>query len=284
MVKNVRSSTSSSHLSPLNTTAALSNTQIRARISQFATDLDTLGAKVHQNVVWRDVISDSQDGGQARTSSNGSGHADGNGKVAPLYMIDEPIVPQRTPGQSISYVKSSKPRSEALSFSLTTRDDGMRPELGMERADAKPKSLFEGSCEQALTGHEQALELMNTMEKSLFRTQREELYLRRELEREILITNEIEKEEAVKAFSLKSPEEYTQPFCDFLTENPTVFHAVDYFENQLVKAGYSKVCLLHLPLYSAPPWIRLTPYSSLNAKNGTSSQGGNTLSLETALL
>jgi hypothetical protein len=41
--------------------------------------------------------------------------------------------------------------------------------------------------------------------------------------------------------SLKSPEAYTQPFCDFLTENPTVWHAVSYFENKLTKAGFKKV-------------------------------------------
>lgn len=41
---------------------------------------------------------------------------------------------------------------------------------------------------------------------------------------------------------LKSAEEYCQPFCEFLTENPTVFHAVDYFEKKLNKAGFTKVC------------------------------------------
>lgn len=42
--------------------------------------------------------------------------------------------------------------------------------------------------------------------------------------------------------TLKSPEAYTKPFCDFLTENPTVFHAVSYFEEKLEKAGFKKVC------------------------------------------
>jgi hypothetical protein len=41
--------------------------------------------------------------------------------------------------------------------------------------------------------------------------------------------------------TLRAPEAYTQPFCDFLTENPTVFHAVDYFERKLGKAGFTKV-------------------------------------------
>lgn len=37
------------------------------------------------------------------------------------------------------------------------------------------------------------------------------------------------------------PEAYTKPFCDFLSENPTVFHAVDYFKNELHHAGFEQV-------------------------------------------
>jgi hypothetical protein len=37
------------------------------------------------------------------------------------------------------------------------------------------------------------------------------------------------------------PEAYTKPFTDFLQENPTVFHTVDYFEKKLGKLGYKKV-------------------------------------------
>jgi hypothetical protein len=37
------------------------------------------------------------------------------------------------------------------------------------------------------------------------------------------------------------PEDFTKPFCDFLTENPTIFHTVDHFKNKLNKAGYKEV-------------------------------------------
>jgi hypothetical protein len=43
---------------------------------------------------------------------------------------------------------------------------------------------------------------------------------------------------------LKAAEDYTEPFCNFLTNNPTVWHAVDYFEKKLQKAGFKKVSLL----------------------------------------
>ncbi|KAF2418385.1 peptidase M18, aminopeptidase I [Tothia fuscella] len=35
--------------------------------------------------------------------------------------------------------------------------------------------------------------------------------------------------------------EYTKPFCDFLTENPTVFHTVAQFSKDLSNAGYTKL-------------------------------------------
>jgi len=44
----------------------------------------------------------------------------------------------------------------------------------------------------------------------------------------------------VEAKDLK-PEAFTKPYTDFITENPTVFHAVAYFEEKLAKAGYAEV-------------------------------------------
>lgn len=35
-----------------------------------------------------------------------------------------------------------------------------------------------------------------------------------------------------------SPEDYTVPYCTFMTENPTIFHAVDSFASQLEEHGY----------------------------------------------
>ena len=38
------------------------------------------------------------------------------------------------------------------------------------------------------------------------------------------------------------PKAFTQAFCDFLTENPTVFHAVEYSKEKLGQAGFTEVC------------------------------------------
>ncbi|GAO16879.1 hypothetical protein UVI_02011990 [Ustilaginoidea virens] len=37
------------------------------------------------------------------------------------------------------------------------------------------------------------------------------------------------------------PEAFTKPFCDFLRENPTVFHAVDYFKRKLNDCGFAEL-------------------------------------------
>jgi aspartyl aminopeptidase len=38
-----------------------------------------------------------------------------------------------------------------------------------------------------------------------------------------------------------SPKDYEQPFIRFMTDNPTVFHAVNAFEADLTEAGFQKV-------------------------------------------
>jgi hypothetical protein len=48
---------------------------------------------------------------------------------------------------------------------------------------------------------------------------------------------------------LKTPAQYTQPFCDFIGNNPTVWHAVTYFEKKLEKAGFKKVCEVEADMF-----------------------------------
>jgi aminopeptidase I len=83
-----------------------------------------------------------------------------------------------------------------------------------------------------------------TPEKSLFEKYNESLQEQYNKPKESLITRKLLGE----SNALKNPEAYTQPFCDFLTENPTVWHAVTYFEKKLEKAGFKKVCCLVLVL------------------------------------
>ncbi|GJC87872.1 vacuolar aminopeptidase 1 [Colletotrichum liriopes] len=43
------------------------------------------------------------------------------------------------------------------------------------------------------------------------------------------------------AVTAGKPEAYTKPFVDFLSENPTIFHAVSYFKDKLAAAGFTEL-------------------------------------------
>ncbi|KAI0872263.1 aminopeptidase-like protein [Hypoxylon argillaceum] len=43
------------------------------------------------------------------------------------------------------------------------------------------------------------------------------------------------------AITTSKPEAFTEPFCAFLKENPTVFHAVDYFKTKMTSLGYKEL-------------------------------------------
>jgi hypothetical protein len=49
-------------------------------------------------------------------------------------------------------------------------------------------------------------------------------------------------EEKPKSNGVKEAKEYTKRFCDFMTANPTVWHAVDAFARRLEGEGFKRVC------------------------------------------
>lgn len=44
-------------------------------------------------------------------------------------------------------------------------------------------------------------------------------------------------------YRMIKPEYFTKPFCSFLTENPTIFHAVDYFKKKMLALGFKEVSI-----------------------------------------
>jgi hypothetical protein len=125
-----------------------------------------------------------------------------------------------------------------------------RPVSGMRldtTKDLQQKSLFEGYSQETMKSS--PLGLGKKGEKSLFEKFTDELEARkRKGEGSSLIAKGLvkEKERELEEFAIKDPAAYTKPFCDFLTENPTVFHAVAHFEERLEKAGFVKVGLYTL--------------------------------------
>ncbi|CZR69679.1 related to vacuolar aspartyl aminopeptidase Lap4 [Phialocephala subalpina] len=103
-------------------------------------------------------------------------------------------------------------------------------------ASGRQVPIFPTSSTQSVCGTEGG-HLAEERAKSLFEKYNETLREHHQQPKSSLITKGLVSE----GTSLKSPEAYAQPFCDFLTENPTVFHAVDYFEQKLEAAGFKKL-------------------------------------------
>jgi hypothetical protein len=115
----------------------------------------------------------------------------------------------------------------------------MRPDPAKQENDDMSKSLYEAFGESSSVALlEEPQRLIDEYQRSLFENFTQRLSLEERLQ--ALLDN-------AQAFrqpcAVKEPADYTQPFVDFLTENPTVFHAVDYFERKLEDAGFKKVCL-----------------------------------------
>lgn len=140
---------------------------------------------------------------------------------------------QQLPGQLTPAASSSSPEAalSPVERIMTQPDDG------------NSRSLFEGFNDREFLRSEQFGRYgpMNDHEKSLYQSYTDQLALKK---KELKL--EIQKEKAFRSFGLKSPEKYTQPFCDFLTEYPTVFHVVHYCEKKLGLAGYEKACVPYL--------------------------------------
>lgn len=47
--------------------------------------------------------------------------------------------------------------------------------------------------------------------------------------------------EIVRSAKDIKPEEYSQPFLDFINNNPTVFHTVKYFSERLEEEGFERL-------------------------------------------
>lgn len=81
------------------------------------------------------------------------------------------------------------------------------------------------------------------------------------------------------------PESFTKPFCQFLTENPTIFHAVVYFKEKLNAVGFTEVSWLQDDRgYNKRYRADLLIYSSQPAMTGPtrSNPAANTTSRATA--
>jgi hypothetical protein len=164
--------------------------------------------------------------------------------IRPYYLPDESIRSASVTDDGASTPPTSSPFA-SLRVGGTTRFpwslESKRPEKLAFNPRSTPDVSFRDLLEQRLAEAKVQLAAPGV-------TQSVRWYLETEIRR---IEGKLADDEVVKpTTTLKSPEEYTQPFCDFLTENPTVFHTVDHFGKKLTDHGFKKVCA------SIPPWIR----------------------------
>jgi aminopeptidase I len=80
-----------------------------------------------------------------------------------------------------------------------------------------------------------------------------------QLERQRVSAEASRDECIICAVEIGKPEAYTEPFCSFLTNNPTVFHAVEYFKGKLSDSGFTEVRSGH----SNEFWIDLFGQSNI---------------------
>lgn len=120
------------------------------------------------------------------------------------------------------------------------------------------QSLWETSIREEATGYSGAFIAAN-MEN---RSQSENVvcmscYSQLRQQERLLVTLVLTETCRLCAFQAIKPEAFTKPFCDFLTENPTIFHTVAYAKSKLEAAGYKQVSVL--PPHRPPlPTIRRT--------------------------
>jgi hypothetical protein len=157
-------------------------------------------------------------------------------KAASLHRNDKLCTP------SISTHNEAQSPSPSTTLGAEKQSElGMRPNPAKKEKEDMSKSLYEAFSESsrgASALREEPQRLIDEYQRSLFENFTQRLSLEERLQALLDSAEGFREQRAVK-----EPADYTQPFVDFLTENPTVFHAVDYFERKLEDAGFKKVCL-----------------------------------------
>lgn len=166
-----------------------------------------------------------------------------------------PMAPNAPSDQTLRYIATLEAQVAALMLqrdfdsraNAPTAAPAATPTKGGRQERAVSRSLFEGFSEQPATGR-LLRKLADEDKKSLFELYMDGLDLKAEESRgrgstasEPLCNEELPRSKAI------DPASYTDPFCAFLTKNPTVFHAVDYFQKQLQEAGFKGVCYPTFP-------------------------------------
>jgi hypothetical protein len=148
----------------------------------------------------------------------------------PLYRVDE------RNGDSHSTVSADSPyESSSVPVSATT----FTHPFAARRASAAQHTPASSSCRAPSSGND-ADGISGG--RTLFERYNETV----QTPRKSLIGNGLRNED----HKMKGVDDYAEPFINFMTENPTIWHAISYWENKLEKAGYKRVGFLTIALSS----------------------------------
>jgi len=132
----------------------------------------------------------------------------------------------------------------ARSSNLSLRSAG--PSMTNTQVDANRhmvgQSLWESSIREEGTGHSGAF-IAAGMEGRPANQNTVCMDCYKQLTRQdrLLVTPALTGSCKLCAFYAVKPEAFTKPYCDFMTENPTIFHTVVYAKSKLEAAGYQEV-------------------------------------------
>lgn len=167
--------------------------------------------------------------------------------AASMQPLRSSYLPDRTVERPQS---SSHPNASPASSVVPARSSPSIPNLLQE--DDKTISAELAAAEAQVWSLKEMIKLKSAAQKQLRRQQHQPQIPRhfretgpeamREWEnalRELEVEAGLRSREPAK--EKKNAASYTKPFCDFLTENPTVFHAVDALKQDLKNAGFTQL-------------------------------------------
>ncbi|PIA91430.1 Aspartyl aminopeptidase [Cercospora beticola] len=160
------------------------------------------------------------------------------------YLPDRTVErPQSSSRPNASSASSAVPARSSPSIANLLQEDDNTISAKLAAAEAQVWSLKEmiklkAAAQKQLQRQEQRSKVRR-YHGSDRQTEQEALQERYNSLRDFDIESFLRSQEPMK--EKKNAASYTKPFCDFLTENPTVFHAVDALKQDLKNAGFTQL-------------------------------------------
>ncbi|KJX93818.1 hypothetical protein TI39_contig4250g00006 [Zymoseptoria brevis] len=218
--------------------AALSDYQMQLQLREQQTKKRLLAARAVQSKLLqeerikrqlkRNLERESSNGSSSHASQNQKLETHGHGHALQDHQMELMLLQQQRKKQSLT----ARQEAEAGTPLFQSGSNGRFEEANQKLANGMsnqsgPDQELEKVGNHALEDYEKQLRLLDQQNKKRLLMARQE----REQEKQSRFT---------KATSYNA-EQYAEPFCRFLSENPTVFHAVAAMKQRLRDAGFTEL-------------------------------------------